>query len=72
MNNFNEPYTDFQNRLLEEIHRLIPNQDKPIRLEKEVSKSYCYSIADILAKENLIKRHMLQSYVFQRYFLRTA
>lgn len=64
MNNFNELYTDFQNRLSEEIHRLIPNQDKPIRLEKEVSKSYCYSIADILAKENLIKRHMLQSYVF--------
>lgn len=64
MNNFNEPYVNLQNRLSEEIHKLIPNLEKPVRLEKDLTKDFCYKIAEILAGAGLIKRHMLQSYVF--------
>lgn len=65
MNNLNENYNSFfQENLVEKIRRLIPHQDKPIRLEKEASKDFCYNAADIFAGAGLIKRHMLQSYVF--------
>ncbi len=65
MNNLNENYNSvFQENLVEKIRRLIPHKDKPIRLEKEASKEFCYNAADIFAGAGLIKRHMLQSYVF--------
>lgn len=65
MYNFNKTYfSNFQNYLTEEIRKLIPNLYKPIRLEQEMSKEFCYSTADIFAGAGLVKKHTLQYYVF--------
>lgn len=55
----------FQNNLAEKIRQLIPNQDRTVRLtDKGLSKDFCYIIADIFAEARLLRRHSLQSYVF--------
>lgn len=63
MNITNENF--FQNSLTEKIRKLIPNQDKPIRLAAMIEpKDFCYSIAEIFAGAGLLKRHSGQNYSF--------
>lgn len=65
MNNFNENHSlSFQNNLIEKVCRLIPNLEKPVRLEKDLTKDFYYRISDILAGAGLLKRHFGQNYVF--------
>lgn len=65
MNNFNENhFSNFQNNLIEEIRKVIPKLEKPIRPEKDLTMNFCYRISDILAGAGLLKRHFGQNYVF--------
>lgn len=59
----------FQRVLIEQVSKLVPNQDKPIRFsDKEQEEWFCYGVADIFAKANVLARHSYKTYVFNGTF----